>query len=36
MDDASPKNIARLKEAGNKYIANNSHQLDEIVRLLLH
>jgi len=35
MDDASTKNIARLKEAGNKYIANNSNQLDEIVQLLL-
>jgi len=35
MDDASLKNIARLKEAGNKYIANNSNRLDEIVQSLL-
>jgi len=35
MDDASSKNIARLREAGNKYITHNSNQLDEIVQLLL-
>jgi patatin-like phospholipase/acyl hydrolase len=35
MDDASPKNIARLRDAGRKYIANNSGQLDEIVQLII-
>ena len=35
MDDASSKNIVRLKEAGNKYIADNSSLLDEIVKLLI-
>jgi patatin-like phospholipase/acyl hydrolase len=35
MDDASAKNIARLKAAGNKYIADNSKQLDEIIKLLV-
>ncbi|MDR2233254.1 MAG: patatin-like phospholipase family protein [Tannerella sp.] len=35
MDDASPQNIACIKEAGNIYIANNDRQLDEIVKLLI-
>ena len=35
MDDASPKNIARIKEAGNRYIASHSALLDKIVSDLL-
>lgn len=35
MDDASPKNLIHLKEAGLKYVEENSAQLDEIVTKLI-
>jgi patatin-like phospholipase/acyl hydrolase len=35
MDDASPRNIANIKEAANRCIKNNSQLLDEIVEKLL-
>ena len=36
MDDASTKNIAKIKNAGQKYIDNNSKLLDEIVSNLIN
>ena len=36
MDDASKKNIANLKTAGNRYIETISGQLDEIVKNLIN
>lgn len=35
MDDASPDNLERLKDAGLKYVADNSEQLEEIVTKLI-
>jgi len=35
MDDASPKNIARIIEAGNRYIAAHSELLDKIVQKIV-
>lgn len=35
MDDASPENMARLREAGLDYVANNSSEIDHIVDSLL-
>jgi hypothetical protein len=35
MDDASPANIANIKDAANRYIENNSNLLDTIVEKLL-
>lgn len=35
MDDASPRNIAHLKEAGNRCIATHSELLDQIVSKLI-
>lgn len=35
MDDASPANIARIKDAANQCIANHSNLLDAIVEKLL-
>ncbi len=36
MDDASAKNIANIRDAGNKYIATNSKLLDEVVKQLIN
>jgi hypothetical protein len=36
MDDASPKNIAKIKEAGEKYITTHTKRLDEIVKHLIN
>jgi hypothetical protein len=35
MDDASPANIANIKDAATRYIKNNSQLLDTIVEKLL-
>jgi patatin-like phospholipase/acyl hydrolase len=35
MDDASPKNLAALKEAGTKYVADNPDIINSIVRELI-
>ena len=35
MDDTSPRNIANMKSAAEKYITDNSNQLDEIVNNII-